>query len=409
MKLIHTSDWHLGRSLYGRKRYDEFEQFLDWLLEVIRERQAEALLVSGDVFDTGTPSNRAQELYYRFLGKISRTGCRHVVITAGNHDSPTFLDAPKTLLRYQSVHVVGGIDEDPANEALILNDDKGRPELIVCAVPYLRDRDVRLAEAGESMDDKAQKMLAGIEEHYKRVCGAAKAARDALDQPVPIVAMGHLFTAGGRTEKEDGVRELYVGGLGQVRPEIFPEEIDYLALGHLHIPQTVGGRDHFRYSGSPLPMSFKESEQNKMVLEVEFTGTQPQVRELATPCFRELKRIRGGHDELMQAVTNLKEQGSQAWLELEYTDETGAGILLEDVKSLIEGTGMEVVRTNDLRMVSRIMGRETPLETLSELSEEEVFTRCMEARSVPEPQREELMDAFKEILASIHEQDIRAE
>ncbi|SHK47519.1 Exodeoxyribonuclease I subunit D [Desulfatibacillum alkenivorans DSM 16219] len=409
MKLIHTSDWHLGRSLYGRKRFDEFEQFLDWLLEVIRESQAQALLVSGDVFDTGTPSNRAQELYYRFLGQASRTGCRHVVITAGNHDSPTFLDAPKTMLRYQNVYVVGRIDEDPSNEALVLKDDKGRPELIVCAVPYLRDRDVRLAEAGESMDDKAQKMLAGIEEHYKRVCGAAKAVRDGLDQPVPIVAMGHLFTAGGRTDKEDGVRELYVGGLGQVRPEIFPEEIDYLALGHLHIPQKVRGRDHFRYPGSPLPMSFKESEQNKMVLEVEFAGTQPQVRELRTPCFRELRRIRGGHDELVQAVTNLKDQGSQAWLELEYTGETGAGILLDKVKSLIEGTGMEVVRTNDLTTALRILNRETPLETLNELSEEEVFTRRLEAGDVPDSQRKELMDAFKEILADLHERDARAE
>ena len=99
MKILHTSDWHLGRSLYGRKRYDEFSAFLDWLVDTIQTESINALLIAGDIFDTSTPSNRAQGLYYRFLCKIAASNCRHILIVAGNHDSPSFLNAPKELLK----------------------------------------------------------------------------------------------------------------------------------------------------------------------------------------------------------------------------------------------------------------------------------------------------------------------
>ncbi|MBI9074417.1 MAG: exonuclease SbcCD subunit D C-terminal domain-containing protein [Desulfatibacillum sp.] len=409
MKLLHTSDWHLGRSLYGRKRYDEFKGFLDWLMMTIREHSIDALLVSGDIFDTGTPSNRAQELYYQFLSQVFRSDCRHVVITAGNHDSPTFLDAPKTLLRHQNIHVVGGVGASSEDEVLVLKDAKGQPELIVCAVPYLRDRDIRLSEAGESMEDKAQKLVMGVKKHYNQVCRAAVSLRDSQSHPLPIVAMGHLFTAGGDTIKEDGVRDLYVGSLGHVGADIFPSEIDYLALGHLHIPQKAGGLDHFRYSGSPLPMSFGEANHQKIVLEVDFEETRLEIRELPVPRFQELQRIRGNLDNLIQVITRLKETGSNAWLEIECFEDVGTGLLQETVKSLIEGTGMEIIRTGNSGMVFRILGQEAPTETLNDLSEEDVFVRCMEAKEVPEIHRPELLGAFREVLASLNEQDVQAE
>ena len=107
MRILHTSDWHIGRTLYGRKRYEEFEAFLTWLAETIQENAIDALLVAGDVFDTSAPSNRAQELYYRFLCRVATSSCRHVIVVAGNHDSPSFLNAPKELLKALNVHVVG--------------------------------------------------------------------------------------------------------------------------------------------------------------------------------------------------------------------------------------------------------------------------------------------------------------
>ena len=153
MKILHTSDWHLGRSLYGRKRYDEFSAFLDWLTQTIENEGIDALLVAGDVFDTSTPSNRAQELYYRFLCRVSTSCCRHVVVIAGNHDSPSFLNAPKELLRALNVYVVGSMTDPLEDEVIVLHKDE-QPEAIVCAVPYLRDKDIRTVEPGETIDDK---------------------------------------------------------------------------------------------------------------------------------------------------------------------------------------------------------------------------------------------------------------
>lgn len=146
LRILHTSDWHIGRTLYGRRRYETFSAFLDWLADTIRDRQVNVLIVAGDVFDTSAPSNRAQELYYRFLCRVVPF-CRHIVVVAGNHDSPSFLTAPKELLRALNVHVVGAITDDPKHEILRLNGPDGEPELIVCAVPYLRDRDIRVVEA----------------------------------------------------------------------------------------------------------------------------------------------------------------------------------------------------------------------------------------------------------------------
>ena len=222
MRVLHTSDWHLGRTLYGRKRHEEFEVFLGWLAETIRQNEIDILLVAGDVFDTGTPGTRAQELYYRFLCRVAASSCRHVVVVAGNHDSPSFLDAPKELLKALNVHVAGSAAPRPEDEVLVLRNEQDNPELIICAVPYLRDRDIRTAEAGESPEDKDRKLVEGIRTHYAAVAASAEKKRGELGADIPIVAMGHLFAAGGRIVEGDGVRDLYVGSLAQVGADVFP-------------------------------------------------------------------------------------------------------------------------------------------------------------------------------------------
>ena len=280
MKILHTSDWHLGRTLYGRRRYEEFEAFLIWLVETIQQNQIDALLVAGDIFDTSAPSHRAQELYYRFLCRMAASCCRHVVVVAGNHDSPSFLNAPKELLRALDVYVVGNASENLEDEVLVLTAKHGAPELIVCAVPYLRDRDIRVAEAGESIEDKERKLIEGIRSHYADVASLAELKRTELGTEIPIVAMGHLFTAGGQTIDGDGVRELYVGSLAHVTAGIFPENLNYVALGHLHVPQKVNGSEVIRYSGSPLPMGFGEATQQKSVVIVDF---HPQIAQKDYP------------------------------------------------------------------------------------------------------------------------------
>lgn len=269
LTLLHTSDWHLGRRLYGKPRYDEFKQFLDWQLQTLREQKVDVLLIAGDIFDTTAPSNQAQNLYYDFLSQVCDTDCRHVIIVAGNHDSASFLEAPKQLLKAFNIHIIGSMTDTPTDEVIMLSDKSGQAELIVMAVPYLRDRDVRTVGHGERLDDKERKLAQGIKAHYAQIADIAIAQQAQLKakykRTIPIVATGHLFTVGGQTMEGDGVRDLYVGSLGSIGAEIFHPQIDYVALGHLHIPQAVGGQPHIRYAGSPIAMGFGESRQQKQV------------------------------------------------------------------------------------------------------------------------------------------------
>lgn len=269
LTLLHTSDWHLGRRLYGKPRYDEFKQFLDWQLQTLREQKVDVLLIAGDIFDTTAPSNQAQNLYYDFLSQVCDTDCRHVIIVAGNHDSASFLEAPKQLLKSFNIHIIGSMTDTPTDEVITLLDKAGQAELIVMAVPYLRDRDVRTVGHGERLDDKERKLAQGIKAHYAQIADIAIAQQAQLKakykRSIPIVATGHLFTVGGQTMEGDGVRDLYVGSLGSIGAEIFHPQIDYVALGHLHIPQAVGGQPHIRYAGSPIAMGFGESRQQKQV------------------------------------------------------------------------------------------------------------------------------------------------
>ena len=269
LTLLHTSDWHLGRRLYGKPRYDEFKQFLDWQLQTLREQKVDVLLIAGDIFDTTAPSNQAQNLYYDFLSQVCHTDCRHVIIVAGNHDSASFLEAPKQLLKAFNIHIIGSMTDTPTDEVITLSDKSEQPELIVMAVPYLRDRDVRTVGHGERLEDKERKLTQGIKAHYAQIADIAIAQQAQLHakykRSIPIVATGHLFTVGGQTMEGDGVRDLYVGSLGSIGAEIFHPQIDYVALGHLHIPQAVGGQPHIRYAGSPIAMGFGESRQQKQV------------------------------------------------------------------------------------------------------------------------------------------------
>lgn len=409
MKILHTSDWHIGRTLYGKKRYEEFEAFLNWLSDVIQQNKIDVLLVAGDVFDTSTPSNRAQELYYRFLCRVVASSCRHVVIVAGNHDSPSFLNAPKELLKALNIYVIGSTTESLEEQVLVLKDDQNNPELIVCAVPYLRDKDIRVAEAGESIEDKDRKLIEGIRNHYAAVADIAEQRRKEIGVDIPIIGMGHLFTAGGQTVDGDGVRELYIGSLAHVKAEIFPSCFNYLALGHLHVPQKVNNNEFMRYSGSPLPMGFGESKQQKSICQVEFTTTDASVKLIKVPVFQKLEQVRGDWKEIKERILELSAINSNAWLEVIYEGDEVISDLRERMESFISDTEIEILRIKNNKIADRMLRQMNEEETLEELNVYEVFQRCLDAHNIPEEQRPELTNAYQEILLSLYEDDVQAE
>jgi exonuclease SbcD len=402
MKVLHTSDWHLGNSFHEKKRTREFEAFFGWLLELVERERVDLLLVSGDVFDNGTPGTQALEIYFNFLGKVAETGCRHVIIIAGNHDSPSLLSAPRELLKNLNIHVISSASSDPADEVLVLDDESGEPSVIICAVPYLRDRDVRCVSPGESIEEKAAKLLDGVRDHYRRIQETALVSRKEAGRHVPIIVMGHLYTRGSVLSEDDTHYETVVGTLAGVGLDVFLPEIDYCALGHLHRPQCVGGSNNRRYCGAPLPMEFSDSPQPKLVVIVEFGPEMREtIREVPIPCFQEMERVRGTFREIGDRIRELAASGDSVWVEAILDDPMIVPDFQEKLNRMVRGTGVEILVAIDTRNDRYLLGQESPEETLEELSEIEVFTRCLDANKVDGQERPDLMSLFCEVLDEI--------
>ncbi len=415
LRILHTSDWHIGRTLYGRHRYAEFAAFFDWLYNTIVEQQVDILLVAGDIFHTTTPSNRAQQLYYDFLCRVATSSCRHLVVTAGNHDSPTFLSAPRELLRALNIHILATLPASPTEEVLVLKDQVGETEAIICAVPFLRDREIRTATAGQDMDDRERDLILGITKHYSEVCAEAEKQRNKLARPVPIIGMGHLFTAGGSKVEGDGVRNLYVGSLAYVGADAFPDSLDYLALGHLHAPQKVGGSETRRYSGAPLVMGFGEAERQKSVCLLDFSAsdstapTAPTVQLLTVPIFQRIKQIKGDWEYIQAELTILKEEGQAIWLEIIYQGEELIADLRQRLDEAVENTRLDILRIRNRRIIEQALRPVQAEETLADLRHEEVFSRCLDAHDIPVEQRPALVTAYQEIALALEQDDLLAE
>ncbi len=403
LRVLHTSDWHIGRTLYSKRRYEEFSAFLDWLLLLINEQRIDVLLISGDVFDTTTPSNKALELYYSFLSAAANSCCRKIVVIGGNHDSATSLDAPKELLKALNISVVGAARDSLAEEVIPVRNNSGELELVICAVPFLRERDLRSVEAGESIAEKERKLLAGLQYHYN---GVVKIARELAAGTVPVLVMGHLFTASAFSSGGDSERELYVGTLAHVDISDLPADVAYYALGHLHRKQCVGGKEYIRYSGSPIPLSFSEASQQKVVLCLEFMGdNEVKVAEVAVPVFQRLQSVRGNLGEILKIISGLKAENESVWIEVEYTGSDICTELKDEVETAVAGSCVEVCRIrNNLRQeLSLMQDTDTGIIELGDLDKMSVFRLCLQEREIGAEQAIELEKLYTEVLYEMRE------
>lgn len=410
MKILHTSDWHLGRTLYGLPRSDEYEKFFTWLLSTIKKYEVELLLIAGDVFDNTTPSNRSQNYYYDFLRKATQAGCSDIVVIGGNHDSPTFLEAPKEILKSLNVHVVGYIEENQDKEIITIRGPKGETKLIVCAVPYLRDRDVRDSLAGESVESKKEKLLTGIASHYQKVHKLALLKQKQEGTKPPIICMGHLFAAGGKTVIGDGVRELYVGSLAHVPGSIFPASFDYVALGHLHSCQKVRGtaeNQQIHYSGSPLPMSFSEAEAVKKVLLVSVDPDKMQLEEIPVPLFKKLQTLKGDRTYLVDQLKIIASSPDELiiWVEIIYNGAEPLGNLADTLEEITRNTHLKIVRIVNEKVMLQALTPTHPQESLENLSVSEVFEKCLNENNISNGSQKELRIRFDQIVQSVQEGD----
>lgn len=405
MKVLHTSDWHLGKRLEQCERTDEHQHFLDWLLATIRHQQIEVLLIAGDVFDCGSPANSALKQYYDFLWALRATGCREVIIVGGNHDSVATLNAPRTLLKHLNVHVVGGVPADFTEQIIPLKNTAGEVALVVCAVPFLRDKDVRLAVPGETHAEREGRLKQGIGDHYRQLTAHITAFKA---QQIPVIATGHLFAAGGSAS--DSEKEIHVGNLGQISGDQFPPEFDYLALGHLHRPQIVHNMPHIRYSGSPIPLSFSEANDTKLVLILDFTAGRPQFTEAAIPCCRPLLRLKGDLDEVKQRLLNLEDGGHAypAWIEVQVETETFIPDLDGQLAQITQNIPyIERIFTRQIRRQPAGAREEESFDqlvSLPELAPQEVFRKKC-AVAFPDTDYTDLLRTFDELLEQMTQPD----
>lgn len=406
MKLLHTSDWHLGHKLYGRQRYPEHAAFLNWLLECIEQEHIEALVVAGDIFDSQTPSNKSLAMYYDFLARTANSCCRYIIIVGGNHDSPTLLNGPQQLLQSLNIHVLGRASENITDEIILLKNHVGIAELIVLAVPYLRDQDIRSSVSGESIGDKHDQMLQGIAAHYARLARHAEKIQKELPHPIPCIATGHLFCQGGKTRQGDGVRELYVGTLVQVGLDQFPDSIDYLALGHLHQAQRIAGQDNKRYCGAPLAMSFSEGSENKKVLIVN-TDPPCKVQEIDVPIFQRLCQIRGDLPAILLKLTELTQLQKSILIEIHYEGKSLVDDLQEQIYSAVEKSQLKVLRISNQRVYNHILKQSSGIKTLEELSPQQVFQQCMDLSEIPREQQQEMKQIFAIALDNLETEEKR--
>ncbi|KQV46106.1 exonuclease SbcCD subunit D C-terminal domain-containing protein [Duganella sp. Root336D2] len=300
MRLLHTSDWHLGQSLHNFDRHYEHQRFLDWLLDTIVSEQADALLVAGDIFDNANPSAASQRQLYTFLQQArARAPQLDIVVIAGNHDSPGRLEAPGPLLEVHGTTVIGYPHRDADGSLAIermlvpLTGKDGATAAWVLAVPFLRHGDVpRLApqEAadGEDAAPQADPYLAGIADLYRQ---ALELAGSRASQSQAIVAMGHCHMVNG-TMSAESERRIVIGGTEMLPTGIFPPPIAYAALGHLHLAQQVGPHAHIRYCGSPIPLSFAETSYTHQVLRIDLQGAQVgEITALPVPRAVQLLRV----------------------------------------------------------------------------------------------------------------------
>lgn len=404
MRILHTSDWHLGQHFMGKSRQAEHQALIDWMLGQVREQGVDAVLIAGDIFDTGTPPSYAREQYSRLVLGMHALGVP-LILLAGNHDSVATLQESAGLLQPLGASVVAS--SGPADaQVLLLNDRAGRPGCLFCAIPFVRPRELMRSEAGQSGEDKQRGLQQAIHDYYMDVYHAAIARRDAIEaetgQRLPVIGSGHLTTVG--ASATESVREIYVGSLEAFPTAAFPP-LDYIALGHIHRPQKVGGLDHIRYCGSPLPLSFDESGQQKQMLlvDLEAQGLQA-VTALQVPCFQRLLSLKGDLQSLPGQLAEAAAQSREnapVWLEISVARDDYLADLPARIQAMAEGLPLETLRIRRQRgQATGVMAGELG-ETLDELGHAEVFARRLDGEELQPELRAELEARYRQIAAQL--------
>ncbi len=396
IKILHTSDWHIGKELHKVELTEDMERFFTWLIDFIRDNDIDVLLMSGDLFDQANPTQLDMKQYYAFLEKMIPLNC-HIVLTGGNHDSPAVLNAPKDLLQLLKIDVVGGAPESV--EELFVEYKKEDQSVVIAAVPFLRDRDIRKSAPGETYNDKIEQIRDGLKTYFENV----NAHYTENYEGKPFVIMGHLYAQGATVSESE--RDIQIGNQAGVDSSIFGDKANYVALGHIHKPQEVG-HPNIRYSGSPIPMSFSEKSDQKEIVLLEFeAGTMTQTR-YDIPMSRKLVLFEDTLDLVRQKIaayttdSPLTDLAEIIVREKEFSLSAMEG--LEELRTVTNVPGLKIVKSK-VEFENQQKGLSTLLATgtlLSEMKPEELFKKRLELEPNLDNE-DELLNAFREIMEQL--------
>ena len=397
MKIIHTSDWHLGNRLMDSSRKDEFNAFIQHILRIVEEEKPDALLLAGDVFDNATPSDQIQQLYCDFLSKAHAAGCGTVIVTAGNHDGVTQLGVTRPLLELHHAHVVTSLTVETAADCLVeIPGADGQPLGLVCAVPFLRVNEVSVKAGVDDEEGRKNSYVNGIKAVYDHVAELAAEWKEA-HPGCPVIAMGHLAVS--NVPVTDSTRRL-IGTVEAVQEGIFSPVFDYVALGHIH---KGYGDGRIRYCGSPLAMGMDEAAHPHRVLVWE----DGAVREIPVPEFTLFRTAqcanRAEVEALIQSLAaQSKDQGKPAWLQLEYS---ATDITRTEIEELLKQHAAAIPVYRLRRMAANAGNPGDTIDgdvRLRQMSPNDVFKLKLKDFAMEEEDRNKVAALFESVLSNIH-------
>ncbi|MBV8253675.1 MAG: exonuclease SbcCD subunit D C-terminal domain-containing protein [Chitinophaga sp.] len=414
MKVLHTADWHIGQLFHEYDRTYEHQQFLDWLLQTLINEKIDVLLISGDVFDVSNPAASAVRMLYTFLANAARNNpALQIIMTAGNHDSAARLESPKPLLESSNIHIIGVVERDAFGNidydklTIPIKDTTGNPVAWCLAVPFLRMGDY--PEVASSDNPYTAGVAAMYEQVYQHVLQYRKAGQ-------PIIAMGHMHTQQAEITELDKTERLIMGGVECVSTDAFHEDIKYVALGHIHKSQRIGGKEHIRYSGSPLPMSFSEFNYRHQVILFNLEGegiSAPTTLEV--PVSVGLQRIPSVHSnlsEVLMALEKLPANGAETdipapYLEVRVLLEGPEPALRHKIESTLQGKHIRLAKI-DVKYTNGHSSVDAP-ETiagsnLQELQPQDIFAKAYQVK-YNNPVPAELLQLFHEVAQEVNHTD----
>ncbi len=369
MRILHTSDWHLGKRLFKLDRSPEHELFLAWLLQTLKEKKIDVLLIAGDIFDTPTPPHQSLETFYNFLHQVSVETQTETMIIAGNHDSGLLLEAPSKILSPHRVKVWGKLSPDPEDHWIKLKNFE------LCALPFFRSYELLPQGDGDALE--------ALKKYLTK------------ERTLPQVLMLHHLA--GVFEAAGSEQVIGLSGVDSIPTELL-RSFDYVALGHIHKPQKIGNMSY--YSGSPIPLRFSETAKKSVVLIEEREGNFSS-EILPLPVFRNLFIIKTNESEYRSDIDQLtKTSDLKPMVEIQIELSSPKVGLIDEIKELLDKKEMELLSFMPLYQDGEKKERRS--EKLFDLSPVELFeeffaTKFPEAEGMPD----DLKDDFKALLDKV--------